>query len=273
MNITMEGKVIIVTGAATGMGKETALLFGREGAKVAVVTARNIAGAQAVADEIVAKGGDAFALQCDVSKEAEVERMVALTVEKYGRLDFAFNNAGIGPDAIINGDRVPAQAVADQEEKYWDLMIDTNLKGTYFCMKYEIRQMQKQGTGGSIVNTASIGAIKFVPTMGAYAASKAGLIGLSKTAALEVGPDQIRVNVLCPGPTTGTVLQDNLCSAVEGHFERVSSGIPLRRMGTAKEIAQNVFFLCTDAAAYITGQAICLDGGNTAGAARRGGVG
>ena len=273
MNITMEGKVIIVTGAATGMGKETALLFGREGAKVVAVTAHNIAGAQAVVEEIRAGGGDAIAVQCDVSKEADVERMVALTVETYGRLDFAFNNAGIGPDAILNGDRVPAQPVAQQEEKYWDLMIETNLKGTYFCMKHEIRQMQKQGTGGSIVNTASIGAIKFVPGMGAYAASKAGLIGLSKTAALEVGPDQIRVNVLCPGPTTGTVLQDNLCSANGGHFERVSSGIPLRRMGTAKEVAQNVFLLCTDAMSYITGQAICLDGGNTAGAARRGGVG
>lgn len=273
MTVTMEGKAIIVTGAATGMGKETALLFGREGAKVVVVTARNIAGAQAVADEIKAAGGDAIAVQCDVSKEAEVEHMVATTVETYGRLDFAFNNAGIGPDAVINGERVPAQPVAEQEEKYWDLMIDTNLKGTYFCMKHEIRQMQKQGTGGSIVNTASIGAIKFVPTMGAYAASKAGLIGLSKTAALEVGPDQIRVNVLCPGPTTGTVLQDNLCGNIPGHFDRVSSGIPLRRMGTAKEVAQNVFFLCSDAASYITGQAICLDGGNTAGAARRGGVG
>ena len=109
--------------------------------------------------------------------------------------------------------------------------------------------------------------------MGAYAASKSGLIGLSKTAAIEVGPENIRVNVICPGATTGTKLMDNMIATTPGHAERVAAGIPLRRLGTAKEVALNVFFLCSDMAAYITGQAICLDGGNSAGAAKRGGVG
>ena len=228
MNITMEGKVIIVTGGATGMGRETALLFGREGAKVAVVTAKNVAGGQAVVQEIKDSGGEAIFIQCDIAHEDQVERMVDETVKAFGHLDFAFNNAGVGPDEI----RMPAQSVADQEEKFWDEILDTNLKGTYLCMKHEIRQLIRQGQGGAIVNTGSLGGIKFVPTMGAYAASKSGLIGLSKTAA-----------------------------------------IPLRRLGTAKEVALNVVFLCSDRAAYITGQAICLDGGNSAGAAKRGGVG
>lgn len=269
MNITMEGKVIIVTGGATGMGRETALLFGREGAKVAVVTAKNVAGGQAVVQEIKDAGGEAVFIQCDIAHEDQVERMVAETVKAFGRLDFAFNNAGVGPDEI----RMPAQSVADQEEKFWDEILDTNLKGTYLCMKHEIRQLIRQGEGGAIVNTGSLGGIKFVPTMGAYAASKSGLIGLSKTAAIEVGPENIRINVICPGATTGTKLMDNMIATTPGHAERVAAGIPLRRLGTAREVAQNVFFLCSDMASYITGQAICLDGGNSAGAAKRGGVG
>lgn len=269
MQITMEGKVILVTGAATGMGRETALLFGREGAKVAVVTAKNIVDGQAVVQEIKDAGGEAVFIQCDISKEDDVKRMVRTTVDTFGRLDFAFNNAGVGPDEV----RMPAQAVADQDEVFWDEIIDTNLKGTYLCMKHEIRQMKAQGWGGSIVNTGSLGGIKFVPTMGAYAASKSGLIGLSKTAAIEVGPDNIRVNVICPGATTGTKLMDHMIAVNPGHDQRIAAGIPLRRLGTAKEVAMNVFFLCSEGAAYITGQAICLDGGNSAGASKRGGVG
>lgn len=269
MDIRMDGKVIIVTGAATGMGRETALLFGREGAKVAVVTARNVSGGQAVVREIQDGGGQAVFIQCDITQEDQVEHMVAATVEAFGKLDFAFNNAGIGPDEV----RIPAQAVADQEASFWDEIVNTNLKGTYLCMKHELRQMIGQGHGGAIVNTGSLGGIKFVPTMGAYAASKAGLIGLSKTAAIEVGPNNIRVNVLCPGATTGTQLMDNMIATNPGHDQRIAAGIPLRRLGTAKEVAQNVFFLCSEGAAYITGQAICLDGGNSAGAAKRGGVG
>ena len=269
MNITMEGKVIIVTGAASGMGRETALLFGKEGAKVAVVTAKNIAGGQAVVKEIQEAGGEAVFIQCDISKEEDVARMVKTTVDSFGRLDFAFNNAGQGPDEV----RIPAQNVVDQEVTYWDEILNTNLKGTFLCMKYEIRQLKAQGEGGVIINTGSLGGIKFVPSMGAYAASKSGLIGLSKTAAIEVGPDNIRVNVICPGATTGTKLMDNMVATNPGHDTRIAAGIPLRRLGTAKEVAMNVFFLCSDCASYITGQAICLDGGNSAGAAKRGGVG
>ncbi len=268
MEIRMDGKVILVTGGATGMGKETALLFAENGAKVVVVTSRNVSAGEAVVKQIKENGGEAIFIQCDISDEAQVEEMVARTVETYGRLDYAFNNAGVGPDEV----RIPAQSVADQEVQYWDMMMNTNLKGTYFCMKHEIRQMKKQGWGGSIINTASLGGMKFVPTMGAYAASKAGVIALSKTAALEVGPDQIRVNAICPSATTGTQLQDNMIAANPGHAERVSAGIPLRRLGTAKEVAMNVLYLCSEMAGYITGQALCLDGGNSAGAAKRGGV-
>jgi NAD(P)-dependent dehydrogenase (short-subunit alcohol dehydrogenase family) len=194
-----------------------------------------------------------------VSAEHEVEELILKTVEAFGRLDFAFNNAGVGPD----GRRVPVLPIVDLTEEIWDKTIDVNLKGTFFCMKHEIRQMIRQGHGGAIVNTASIGGLKFIPNFGAYAASKSGLIGLSKTAALEYAGKGIRINVVCPGPTDGTLLMENIRSS--NPEQGLEKGIPMGRIAATEEIANTALWLCSDYASFITGQAISVDGGITAG--------
>ena len=253
------GKTALVTGGASGIGRTTAIRFAKEGAKVVVVTDKNIAGAEETVREIRDAGGEGIFIKCNVASELEVEELVAKTIEAFGRLDFAFNNAGVGPD----GRRVPVLPIVDLTEEIWDKTIDINLKGAFFCMKHEIRQMLRQGRGGSIVNTASIGGLKFIPNFGAYAASKSGLIGLSKTAALEYADKGIRINVICPGPTDGTLLLENIraCNPEQG----LEKGIPMGRIGTTGEIAKTALWLCSDDASFITGQALSVDGGITAG--------
>jgi NAD(P)-dependent dehydrogenase (short-subunit alcohol dehydrogenase family) len=259
MSRNIAGKIALVTGGASGIGKTTAIAFAKEGAKVVVTTDRNISGAEETVQLIRNGGGEAAFIKCNVSIEQEVENLISETILKFGRLDFAFNNAGIGPD----GKRVPVIPIIDLTEEIWDKTIDVNLKGAFFCMKHEIRQMIKQGQGGSIVNTASIGGLKFIPNFGAYAASKSGLIGLSKTAALEYATDGIRINVVCPGPTGGTLLMENItaCNPEQG----LEKGIPMGRIAAAEEIANTVLWLCSSDASFITGQAISVDGGITAG--------
>jgi NAD(P)-dependent dehydrogenase (short-subunit alcohol dehydrogenase family) len=253
------GKTVFVTGGASGIGKTTAIAFAKEGAKVAVATDKNISGAEETLRLIREAGGEGIFIKCNVAIEQEVEEAVSKTVEIFGRLDLAFNNAGVGPD----GKRVPVLPLADLTEEIWDKTIDVNLKGAFFCMKHEVRQMIRQGQGGAIVNTASIGGLKFIPNFGAYAASKSGLIGLTKTAALEYAVNGIRINVICPGPTGGTLLMENIssCNPEQG----LEKGIPMGRIAATEEIANAALWLCSDDASFITGQALSVDGGITAG--------
>jgi NAD(P)-dependent dehydrogenase (short-subunit alcohol dehydrogenase family) len=255
----ISGKTAIITGGASGIGRATAIAFAKEGARVAVTTDKNITGAEETVRLIHEAGGEAIFIQCNVSIEKEVENLVSETIKVFGRLDFAFNNAGVGPD----GKRVPVLPITDITEEIWDKTLDTNLKGAFFCMKHEIRQMLKQGHGGAIINTASIGGLKFIPNFGAYAASKSGLIGLAKTAALEYAENGIRINVVCPGPTGGTLLMENITAC--NPEQRLEQGIPMGRVATTEEIANTVLWLCSNDSSFITGQAVSVDGGITAG--------
>lgn len=255
----ISGRTVIVTGAASGIGRTTAVAFAGKGAKVVVATDKNTVGAEETVSIIRKAGGEAIFIKCNVAVELEVEELVSRTVDAFGRLDFAFNNAGVGPD----GRRIPVLPLTDLTEEIWDKTIDVNLKGAFFCIKHEIRQMLSQGHGGAIVNTASIGGLKFIPNFGAYAASKSGLIGLTKTAALEYADRGIRINVICPGPTDGTLLMENIrdCNPEQG----LEKGIPMGRIAKAEEIAKTALWLCSNDASFITGQALCVDGGITAG--------
>lgn len=255
--MNFQGKVVIVTGGATGMGRATARKFASLGAKVAVVTGHNIAGAQNTVDLIKADGGEAAAFQCDVSNEAQVEAMVAAVVEKYGRIDCAFNNAGVGPDGV----RIPFGPITEVTEQVWDTVVDTNLKGVFLCLKHELRQMQKQGGPAAIVNTSSIGGLRMAPGFGAYGPSKAGVVALTQLAARENAAAGIRVNVVCPGPTEGTVLMDNSKSTKPEGEEGEKGVIPMGKMGTTEDVANAVVWLCSDAAGHTTGQSLSVDGG------------
>ena len=255
-----QGKVALVTGGASGIGKVTARIFAREGAKVVVSTDKNIKGGEETVSLIKEAGGEAIFVKCDVSRAAEVEAMVDKCVQTYGRLDYAFNNAGIGPD----GRRVPVVNIVDCPEEIWDRTIDINLKGVFLCMKYEIRQMLKQKYG-VIVNTSSVGALKPVPGFCAYSASKAGLIGLTKTAALECATSGIRVNTILPGPTERTLLVENLTSTLPEEKQHMSDMIPMKRLAEPEDMAEAVIWLCSDAASFITGHVMPIDGGMTSG--------
>lgn len=255
----MKGRVALVTGGASGIGRVTAQIFAREGAKVVVSTDANIKGAEETVRMIKESGGEATFIKCDVSNASEVEEMVSKTVEIYGSLDYAFNNAGIGPDGI----RVPIVPVVDCPEELWNRTIAINLTGVFYCMKYEIKQMLKQKYG-AIVNTSSTGAFKAVPGFAAYDASKIGLFGLSKAAALECATSGIRINVICPGPTWRTLLYENLTSSQPEIKQHLVEIIPLKRVAEPEEMAETVIWLCSDAASFITGAIIPVDGGMTA---------
>jgi len=254
----MQGRVALVTGAASGIGRVTAQVFAREGAKVVVSTDANVRGAEETVQLIKEAGGEAVFVQCDVSKAPEVEALINRAVELYGSLDYAYNNAGIGPD----GKRIPVVPIVDTPEELWDRTIDINLKGVFLCMKYEIRQMLKQKYG-AIVNCSSTGAFKAVPGFAAYDASKIGLFGLTKAAALECATSGIRVNVICPGPTWRTRLYENLTSAQPEMKEHLKEIIPMKRMAEPEEMAEAVIWLCSDAASFVTGHIMPVDGGMT----------
>jgi NAD(P)-dependent dehydrogenase (short-subunit alcohol dehydrogenase family) len=259
MTQRFSGKVAVVTGAASGIGRAGALLFAREGAKVVVTTGSNVKGGEETVKLIKDAGGEATFVKCDVSKEADVKAMVDECIRIYGRLDYAFNNAGIGPD----GKRVPVLDIVDTSEEIWDRTLDINLKGVFLCLKYEMRQMMQQG-GGAIVNTSSVGALKPVPGFCAYSASKSGLTALTKTAALEGAVHNIRVNTILPGPTQDTLLFEYLTGTdpdVKSHMEEE---VPLGRLACGEDMAQAVAWFCSDAASFITGQCLPVDGGMTA---------
>lgn len=253
----IQGKVVLITGGATGMGKATAKEFASLGAKVIVTTGHSIAKGEAVAQEIRDAGGDAIFLPCDISSEESVKTCIDTIVEKYGRLDCAFNNAGVGPDGV----KIPYGPLTDWSIENWDKVMNTNLRGLFFCLKYELLQMQKQGKG-SIVNTASIGGLKMAPGFGAYGPSKAGVIALTRTAAIENAKNGIRVNVVCPGPTTGTELMANtMATNPEEEANLKAHVIPMGKLGTAEDVAHAVVWLSSDFAGHTTGQAFSVDGG------------
>jgi NAD(P)-dependent dehydrogenase (short-subunit alcohol dehydrogenase family) len=246
------GKVALVTGASSGIGRATALAFAREGAKVVVADVTVEGGEETVA-QVKKAGGEAIFIKTDVSKAVEVEALVAKAVATYGRLDCAHNNAGIAGNA---------KTVVDDTEDNWDRILAINLKGVWLCMKYEIAHMLKQG-GGAIVNTASGAGLIGVRRGGAYVASKHGVVGLTKTAALEYAKAGIRVNCVCPGPIDTPMLQ-GIGGSNQVVIERMVAAQPGGRLGKPAEIAEAAVWLCSDAASFITGLPMPVDGGYTA---------
>ena len=257
MGGAFDGKVALVTGGATGIGRVTAQLFAREGAKVVVATSRNVAGGNETVKLIEDAGGDAIFVQCDVVKEDEVRAMVDKCVEVYGRLDYAFNNAGVGPDGV----RVPLGSIVDLPSEIWDRTIGINLTGVFLCLKYEMKQMMEQGTGGAIVNTSSAAAVKPGEDFCAYNSSKAGQDNLTRSAALEGGKYCIRVNGVRPGPIQNTMLWTHLTGTTPEEAGRITTQLPLHKIGFPEDVAEAVMYLCSDKAGFITGQLLGIDGG------------
>ncbi|MCU1360952.1 MAG: short chain dehydrogenase [Ilumatobacteraceae bacterium] len=249
-----DGRSGLVTGAASGIGRASALAFAAEGANVVVADVDTEGGAQTVS-QIQAAGGTASFLRCDVRDEAQVEALVAAVVERHGRLDWAHNNAGLS---------APVAAIADQQSEWWDLVLGVNLMGVMFSIKHEVRTMIAQGGGGSIVITASTAGLAGIPGMSQYSASKWALIGLTKTAALENAPHGIRVNAICPGMTATPGVAAWADASPEMAREREAM-IPLGRMAQPDEQAKAAVWLCSDQASYITGVALPVDGGSHAG--------
>jgi NAD(P)-dependent dehydrogenase (short-subunit alcohol dehydrogenase family) len=253
MTAELRGKVAIVTGGTSGIGRDTAVLFAKSGAKVVVAGRREAEGKETIA-LIHSAGGDGFFLKTDVSQAAEVSRLVQKTVEKFGRLDIAFNNAG------IEGALTP---IAEQAEEDWDRTIDINLKGVWLCLKYEIQQMLKQGGGGAIVNMASVAGLIGSSGFATYCASKHGVVGLTKSAALETARNGIRINVVCPA-VIETPMGERIFGGPEIRPYAVSLH-PIGRFGKPMEIAEAVLWMCSDRASFMTGQSLVLDGGFLAG--------
>ena len=249
MTDTFKDKVALVTGGSSGIGRATSLAFAREGARVAIADLEPT-GAAETARMIEDIGGSATVFEIDVTKAAEVASLVERVVQTYGRLDCAFNNAGIGGNVA---------KTADYPEEEWDRTIDVNLKGVWLCMKYEIPVMEKQGSG-AIVNTASIYGLAGAAGYIAYNAAKHGVVGITRTAALEYATAGIRINAVCPGYIRTPMTQPGIDANPE--FERkMVSQTPMGRMGMPEEIAEAVVWLCSDAASFVTGHTMTPDGG------------
>jgi NAD(P)-dependent dehydrogenase (short-subunit alcohol dehydrogenase family) len=253
----VSGKVALITGGGSGIGRATAIVFAREGAKVAIADYNRDGGEQTVR-MIKDAGGEALFIEANVAIAKQVEAMVAKTVETYGRLDCAFNNAGIEGEMGHGG---PIN-IADCSEENWARIIAINLTGVFLCMKYEIPQMLKHG-GGSIVNTASAAGLIGLPGGTAYVASKHGVAGLTKSAALEYAKSGIRINAVCPGFIRTAMVE----RAIDGGSiseEMMIASEPIGRIGRPEEIANAVLFLCSDDASYVTGLPMPVDGGYVA---------
>src|SRR5882672_415277 len=244
---TLNGKVALVTGGASGIGRATALTFARAGAKL-VIADMNEEGGQQTVHMITENGGDATFVQVDVSQATAVEALISKTVETYGRLDCAHNNAGVTQRAY--------PPTAEFPEEDWERVLAINLTGVWLCMKYEIPQMLKQGSG-AIVNTASTAGLVGYPSGSAYVASKHGVVGLTRTAALEYAKSGIRVNAVCPG-----AIDTPMMGRITGHrphrAARMAAAEPVGRMGVPGEIAEAVVWLCSDSASFVTGHAMAV---------------
>lgn len=248
----LQGKIALVTGGSTGIGKSSSLVFAREGATV-VVSDINVDGGEETARTIRNSGGQAIFVEADVSRRADVETLVSRAVEAYGRLDCAFNNAGIA--GVIGA------ATHEYADESWDGVMGINLKGVWLCMKYEITQMLKQGRG-AIVNTASIWGLVGAPGASAYVASKHGVVGLTRAAALEYAPQGIRINAVNPG-TIRTPILDPFIAAIPEFESMMTARHPIGRIGMPEEVAEAVVWLCSDAASFVIGQNLPVDGGYT----------
>jgi NAD(P)-dependent dehydrogenase (short-subunit alcohol dehydrogenase family) len=245
------GKVAFVTGAANGIGRAAALAFAREGAAVVVADVSE-QGNRETASMVEQAGGRALAVGCDVSRAEDVKAALDRAVETFGRLDFALNNAGV---------EQPITAAADLAEEEWDRTVRVNLRGVFLCMRHEIPLMLKQG-GGAIVNTSSGAGVKGFAGQAAYCAAKHGVVGLTKAAALDYAKAGIRVNAVCPG-IIETPMMDRFSGGTPEGRERVIAQEPVGRMGKPEEIASAVLWLCSDAAAFMVGHAMVMDGGQT----------
>ena len=252
MDRSFEGKVAVVTGAASGMGLVTARSFAEAGAAVALADIDERAARTAV-DDLIAAGHRAIAVRCNIADEAEVAAMVDQTVEIFGRLDAAFNNAGI---------QSPAVETADASGAEFDRVIAVNLRGVWNCMKYELKQMRQQGSG-AIVNCSSIGGLIGLPGRAVYHAAKHGVLGLTKSAALEYASRGIRINAVCPG-TVDTPMVSAMLAKEADAMKEIMRDQPIGRLGRPEEIASAVLWLCSPGAGFVIGHALTVDGGFTA---------
>jgi NAD(P)-dependent dehydrogenase (short-subunit alcohol dehydrogenase family) len=250
-NGNLDGKVAFVTGAASGIGRATAVAFAREGAKV-VVADIDQRGNQDTVRMVEDLGGQDFAVNCDVTRSEDVQTALTKTVERFGRLDYAFNNAG--------AEQQP-KPTADITEEEWDRIITINLRSVFLCLKYEIPLMLQHG-GGAIVNTSSGAGIRVFGRGAAYAAAKHGVVGLTKDAALDYASSNIRINAICPG-IIDTEMMDRFTGGTPEERDRVIAQEPIGRMGRPDEIAATVVWLCSEAASFVTGHAMVADGGET----------
>jgi NAD(P)-dependent dehydrogenase (short-subunit alcohol dehydrogenase family) len=250
-NENFSGKVAFVSGATSGIGQATAIAFARAGACVVVadIAEPGVAETARLIEEI---GGNALAVRCDVTRAEDVEAALSRTIERFGRLDFAFNNAGV---------EQPVMPTAELTEAEWDRIASVNVRGVFLCMKHQIPLMLKQG-GGAIVNTSSGAGVKGIAGQAAYCAAKFGVIGLTKAAALDYAARNIRVNAVCPGIIDTPMMQRFTGGTPEG-LARVLAWEPVGRMGKPEEIAAAVLWLCSDPAAFVVGHAMIIDGGQT----------
>lgn len=253
MNL-LEGKIALVTGGTSGIGRASAILFAREGATVAL-TGRRVEEGRAVVAEIEAAGGKGMFIQADLGNIGGIPGIIAEVVAQYGRLDVAFNNAGVGGGGPIE----------TLDEAVWDRIVDTNLKSAFFCLKAEAAQIRKQGGGGAIVFNGSVLANIAAPGTSIYSASKGGISSLTRAAAVELGPFGIRVNSVNPSITRAPMTSSRIETNAEGaESHPFASGIPLGRLAEPEEMAEVALFLLSDRASYVNGQVLVVDGGQSA---------